>query len=438
MEIEAMFGKKLKIDNQLNALEKLCQILGGDLNAIKENMGYIEFSPKGEILDANDLFLSIIGYQRSELQGKHHRVLCESDYVGSPEYQVFWENLRAGHAQRGTFKRFAKDGSTIWLEASYFPVSNPGSNQVTKIIKIATDVTNAQNILFDRNALFNALDKSLAVIEFDPTGMILTANENFLKTLNYQLADVAGKHHRLFCYDSFYKENPRFWSLLATGNFQSGQFERKDSKGKTVWLEATYNPIFDADGKVYKVIKFASDITERVNTGRHAVEAAASTCEETSQITTNARFVLEDAISTSARISAQITQAAQVTDELNSQSQSITEIVSTIRAIAEQTNLLALNAAIEAARAGEQGRGFAVVADEVRKLAARTSEATTEIASVVNANHVLTKSIREQMEQVRSISGQGLEKIEGVSVGMKEIEQGVNNFALIVNQLVHK
>jgi methyl-accepting chemotaxis protein len=175
-----------------------------------------------------------------------------------------------------------------------------------------------------------------------------------------------------------------------------------------------------------------------VNTGLHAVEAASSTCEETSQITTNARFVLEDAISTSARISAQITQAAQVTDELNSQSQSITEIVSTIRAIAEQTNLLALNAAIEAARAGEQGRGFAVVADEVRKLAARTSEATTEIASVVNANHVLTKSIREQMEQVRSISGQGLEKIEGVSVGMKEIEQGVNNFALIVNQLVHK
>ena len=433
-----MFGRKIKIDNQINALEKLCQILASDLNAIKENMGYIEFSPKGEILDTNDLFLSITGYHRTELQGRHHRILCESNHAESNEYQSFWENLRAGQAQRGTFKRLAKDGHAIWLEASYFPIRDPGTSKITKIIKVASDVTNAQNTLLDRNALFTALDKSLAVIEFDPTGIILMANENFLNTLHYQLADVTGKHHRLFCYDSFYKENPHFWTQLATGHFQSGQFERKDAKGNTVWLEATYNPIFDTDGKVYKVIKFASDITERVNTGRHAVEAAASTSEETSQITVNARLVLEDAISTSTRISAQITQAAQLTDELNNQSHNITEIVSTIRAIAEQTNLLALNAAIEAARAGEQGRGFAVVADEVRKLAARTSEATTEIASVVNANHILTKSIREQMEQVRSISGQGLEKIDEVAVGMKEIEQGVNNFALIVNQLVSK
>jgi len=431
-----MFGRKIKIDSQVTALEKLCQILACDLNAIKDNTGYIEFTPTGEVLDANDLFLSAVGYERADLQGKHHRVLCERNYAGSTEYQVFWENLRAGHTQRGTFKRLTSDGRTIWLEASYFPISD--GSRVTKVIKIAADITNAQNTLLDRNALFTALDKSLAVIEFDPTGIILTANENFLKTLNYRLADVVGKHHRLFCYDAFYKDNPDFWARLAAGNFQSGQFERKNAGGNRVWLEATYNPIFDADGKVYKVIKFASDITERVNTGRHAVEAAASTSEETSQITTNARRVLEDAITTSTRISAQITQAAQVTDELNNQSHSISEIVSTIRAIADQTNLLALNAAIEAARAGDQGRGFAVVADEVRKLAARTSEATTEIASVVSVNHALTKSIREQMEQVRNISGQGQEKIEEVAIGMKEIEQGVSNVALMVNQLVNK
>jgi len=285
--------------------------------------------------------------------------------------------------------------------------------------------------------LFTALDKSLTVIEFDPTGTIANANDNFLKTANYQLADVVGKHHRIFCTDLFYRNNPNFCSYLAVGNFQSGQFERKTSTGDPIWLEATYNPIFDVNGKVYKVIKFASNITERVKTGRSAVEAAASTSEETSQITTNARQVLEEAIATSNQISAKINQAAQVTHELNNQSQSISEIVSTIRAIAEQTNLLALNAAIEAARAGDQGRGFAVVADEVRKLAARTSEATAEIASVVGANHALTQSIREQMEQVSSISGQGQEKIVEVSTGMKEIEQGVENFARVVHELVN-
>lgn len=430
-----MFGRKYKVDAQLITLEAQRHDLENDLNAIKSNMGFIEFTPVGEIIDANDLFLSIVGYHRDELQGKHHKMLCEREFVNSQEYLSFWESLRAGHTQRGSFKRVGRNGKTVWLEASYFPVID--DDRVVKIIKIAADITDAKLTLLDRNALFSALDKSLAVIEFDTMGNILTANENFLKTVKYKLSDVVGKHHRIFCNDSFYRSNPHFWVQLADGHFQSGQFERRDSSGNTIWLEATYNPIFDETGKVYKVIKFASDITERVNTAHHAAETAASTSEQTSQITTNARKLLEDAITTSTRISSQINQATEVTHQLNNQSESITDIVSTIRAIAEQTNLLALNAAIEAARAGDQGRGFAVVADEVRKLAGRTSEATSEIASVVNVNQDLTKSIREQIEQVSHISAQGQEKITEVSVGMKEIEQGVSNFAQTVHQLVN-
>lgn len=430
-----MFGRKYKVDAQVIALETQRHNLENDLNAIKSNMGFIEFTPMGEIIDANDLFLSVVGYPREEVQGKHHRMFCEREYANSQEYLSFWENLRAGHTQRGSFKRIGKNGKTIWLEASYFPVVD--GDHVVKIIKIAADITEAKLTLLDRNSLFSALDKSLAVIEFDTMGNILTANENFLKTVKYKLSDVVGKHHRIFCNDSFYRSNPHFWAQLAEGHFQSGQFERRDSSGNTIWLEATYNPIFDETGKVYKVIKFASDITERVNTAHHAAETAASTSEQTSQITTNARKLLEDAITTSTRISSQINQATEVTHQLNNQSESITDIVSTIRAIAEQTNLLALNAAIEAARAGDQGRGFAVVADEVRKLAGRTSEATSEIASVVNVNHELTQSIREQIEQVSHISAQGQEKITEVSVGMKEIEQGVSNFAQTVHQLVN-
>ncbi|RYY02309.1 MAG: methyl-accepting chemotaxis protein [Gammaproteobacteria bacterium] len=406
-----------------------------DLNAIKLNMAYIEFTPSGNIVDANNLFLETVGYDRAEIIGKHHQILCDPTYAASNDYLTFWANLRAGLAQSGTFRRVGNKEKSIWLEASYFPVTDNG--EVVRIIKIASDVTTAQNNLIAGNALISALEKSLAVIEFDPKGVVLTANENFLKAVGYRLHEVIGRHHKLFCYDEFYREQPHFWSDLAMGKFKSGKFERKNAKGNSIWLEATYNPIFDSNGKVYKVVKFASDITTRVDTTRRAAEAAASTSEQTSQITENVRVVLEQAIATSTQITTQINQAAEITDQLNSRSDSITKMVSTIRSIAEQTNLLALNAAIEAARAGDQGRGFAVVADEVRTLARRTGEATTEIASVVEINHQLTTAIRKQMEQVIQISVEGQQKIAEVAISMKEIEQGVTDFAKTVHSLTN-
>ncbi|RYY76286.1 MAG: PAS domain S-box protein [Gammaproteobacteria bacterium] len=428
-----MFGRKKLLETQLLNADAERKILENDLEAIKAHVAYIEFTPTGEISDANNLFLDAVGYERAQILHKHHRMFCDPNYANSTAYLEFWANLRAGKAQRGTFRRLGKNNREIWLEASYFPIKD--GNTVTKIIKLATDVTQAKNDLLDRNALFTALDKSLAVIEFDPAGNILTANHNFLKTMGYSLNDIVGKHHRMFCYDSFYQSNPYFWQRLAAGNFESGRFERKNSAGRSVWLEATYNPIAGEDGKVKRVIKFASNISERVNHARNAAEAAASTSQQTSKITSDARAVLLDAVSTSTLISQQVNQAAEVIDQLNQHAQSITDIVNTIRSIADQTNLLALNAAIEAARAGDQGRGFAVVADEVRKLAARTNEATMEIGTVVTNNRELTIAIREQMELVSRIATQGQEKISQVSVGMGEIEQGVKNFAQTVNQL---
>ncbi|WP_339616766.1 PAS domain-containing methyl-accepting chemotaxis protein [uncultured Gilvimarinus sp.] len=431
-----MFGKQRKIAQQLDQLDGQCGALRADLNAIKASMGYVEFTPNGDIIDANQLFQDVVGYSAREIIGRHHRMFCEPGYVETQEYQQFWQDLREGKTKQGTFSRRSKNGDTVWLEASYFPVFS--GSEVVKVIKIASDVTAAKESLLDRNALFTALDKSLAVIEFDPAGNILTANSNFLQTVGYDLSEVVGKHHKIFCTDSFYRNNPDFWESLARGQFKSGKFERRSKAGEAIWLEATYNPIYNSQGQVYKVIKFASDITVRINTALQAVETASSTSEETSHITNEARSRLEDAVATANQVNDQIAQAAEITDRLNSQSDNISAIVSTIRAIADQTNLLALNAAIEAARAGDQGRGFAVVADEVRQLAFRTSEATEEIASVVNNDHELTRTIREKMEQVSQISAQGQTKICGLTEGMNEIEQGVSHFAEMVALLVER
>ncbi|MBU2885156.1 PAS domain-containing methyl-accepting chemotaxis protein [Gilvimarinus agarilyticus] len=428
-----MFGRNRELEAENRQLEATNRQLCSYISAIRTHIGYIMFTPGGDILDANEIFLSLVGYSIDEIKGKHHKIFCEQDYARSGEYHTFWANLNAGISQNGTFKRIDKNGEALWLESNYFPVRENG--KVTKVIKIASDVTQHHIDLLDRNAMFDAISRSLAVIEFTPDGTILSANSNFLAATGYQLEQVVGKHHRMFCHDSFYRQNPDFWQQLANGHFNSGKFERINSAGESVWLEATYNPMKNAEGKVYKVIKFASDITERIQAALAAVEAASSTSEETSQITTHAKELLGDAVSTSNQVASQIHEAASLTDKLSTQSDSISEIVTTIRAIAEQTNLLALNAAIEAARAGDQGRGFAVVADEVRQLAARTSEATQEISTVVGENHQLTHQIKQQMEDVSTISTQGQDRINQVSEGVEQIAEGVTNFAQVVNQL---
>src|SRR5690606_13636672 len=193
--------------------------------------------------------------------------------------------------------------------------------------------------------------------------------------------------------------------------------------------------IFDDAGRVTKVIKFAADITQRVIATEEASSAAAATSEETSQIATGARQMLEAALITSSKISEQIADAHHNSQALSEQSRNITKIVSMINSIAEQTNLLALNAAIEAARAGESGRGFAVVADEVRTLASRTTLATQEIGSVVTVNAQLIEKLHAQLEDINAMALEAQEQLSGVTRGICEVEQGVTNFAQLVHRL---
>jgi methyl-accepting chemotaxis protein len=405
-----------------------------DLNAIKLHTGYIVFSPTGRILEVNQLFADVVGYSCNELIGKEHRIFCGDTFGGSTAYTSFWSELSAGKSHSGTFTRFDKSGHKIFLEANYFPVRD-SDGKVVRVIKIASNITQKQAELLDTVAVVEALHRSLAVIEFKLDGSVQSANQNFLSTMGYSEQQIVGKHHSMFCFESFYRENADFWPKLKSGMVFSGRFERKNARGESIWLEATYNPIKDETGQVYKVIKFASDITARVNAANQAVDIAAATSEQTSQITLNASNVLKDAVRTSETIAAQVKKATDIGSQLNQQSKSIADIVNTIRGIADQTNLLALNAAIEAARAGESGRGFAVVADEVRKLAGRTAEATSEISGVVKTNSELIGQIDTQLSGINDIATDGQDKFMEVSIGIADVAKGVSNFVEVVQRL---
>ncbi len=429
-----MFNNKLKA--QLQACQAQLAESQGFVEAVKEGIATIMFTPDGEILEANQPFLSLMGYSAMELQGQHHRMFCSPELARSADYQQFWAQLKQGRVKSGIFSRLNKRGEVLWLEASYFPVKSQG--RVTWVIKIASDVTAKHQQLLRQEAITKALERSLAMIEFTPNGDIISANANFLSCVGYTLSDLKGRNHRMFCDDAFYEEHPRFWEELAQGQFKSGLFLRRNSHGEAIWLEATYNPIRDESGKVNRVIKFASDITERV-TKSHAVRDAAqvahATAQETLRSAEQGADLLRSVVDTSSLISEQVDKTILLINQLNEQSKNIEAIVSTISSIADQTNLLALNAAIEAARAGDQGRGFAVVADEVRQLAARTSLSTDEIAKVVQKNRELTARVTDDMARVAGSAELGKQQIDKVNEVMAEIREEANNVSATVSSL---
>ncbi|UAW96915.1 PAS domain-containing methyl-accepting chemotaxis protein [Halopseudomonas nanhaiensis] len=431
-----MFNRRIKIELQSSQLE--LNAYKAMLDAVRRHVAVIEFTPDGVILDANELFLQLTGYSFSQLEGNHHRQLCSAEVGTSLAYRQFWNDLSRGKAHAGTFARIDARGRALWLEATYFPVLDE-DRRVIRILKIANDVTEQHVKAQGQQAIIDALHRSLAVIEFTPAGEIVDANQNFLDTVGYSIEQIRGNHHRMFCPDSFTRSHPDFWKELADGQFKSGRFERRNSRGETIWLEATYNPIIDERGVTTRVVKFATEITERVEQAlavRQAAEVASSTSEETAQIALQGMTSLQANVETSARIADQVTEATTLIEQLNSQSKSIEDIVATISAIAEQTNLLALNAAIEAARAGEQGRGFAVVADEVRQLAARTSKSTSEIAEVVHRNRDLTQHVTSRVQAVSQSAEDGRLRINEVASIMDEIHQGAENVCRTASRLL--
>lgn len=450
--------------------------------AMRRSQAVVEFAPDGTILDANDSFLAVAGYARDDVIGRHHRMFCSPEEAVSLDYAAFWQRLGAGDFDAGIYKRRGKDGRSIWLQATYNPVLDPDGRPL-KIVKFASDITAAKVRNADFEARSSAMDRSQAVVEFDLDGTIIGANPNFLETVGYTLDEVVGRHHSMFCDPDHARSvsYAEFWRKLAGGAFDAGLYRRVSKSGKDIWLQATYNPILDPEGRPVRIVKFALDVTDTKerdaeNAGRDAAidrsQAVVELALDGTILSVNRNFqtafgysreqlvgrhhrTLCDPAESQTRayadfwkrlaggefdtgryrrlaqsgrevwiqasynpildaegrprkivkIASDVTRQVRLEQEAelrlaeserlqrsldarrHSLQATIVEldaVVEAIGKIAAQTNLLALNATIEAARAGEAGRGFAVVAAEVKRLASDTRQATEQAVSMIS------------------------------------------------------
>ncbi|MEQ1889203.1 MAG: PAS domain-containing methyl-accepting chemotaxis protein [Alphaproteobacteria bacterium] len=369
----------------------------------------------GTILTANENFLSVMGYKLEEVKGKHHSMFASTEFAKSPEYRDFWARLGRGEFEAREFERFGKGGRQVWIQASYNPIFDMNGKPF-KIVKFATDITAQKLRAADVSGQLEAIGKVQAVIEFNLDGTVITANENFLSVVGYALHEVQGKHHRMFVEPAFSasQEYRDFWAKLKRGEFESQFYKRIGKGGREVFIQASYKPILDMSGNPFKVIKFATDVTDLMKTIELAdqttgqVQSVAAATEEMTASVAEIGKNMELSKQATDDITQKSTTSGEASDRLSETMQSMGKIVELIRNIAGQVNLLALNATIEAARAGEAGKGFAVVATEVKNLANQTSKATDEIAreisSVQSTFSEVAGSIKEIVDATKQLN----------------------------------
>lgn len=433
------FNQSLQKENQqlkehLYSLEQVRESLDSD-------MLRITLDPQGHIVSINNNFEQELGIVFNTIDGVHLTNLVPPKARKTPHFNRMKTALEQRKHWNGALQIAKSNGEEAWLRIILQPIIN-SQGQLLRFFVFATELTRTITASREHEDMLNALNRSTAVIEFTLDGKIIRANDNFLRTMKYRSNEqIAGKHHRIFCEEEE-ANSPAyaaFWKKLASGQYVSERFKRVDSAGQIVWLEASYNPIHNDLGELYKVVKFATVITEQVNQEQAVSEAANiayAVSEKTGQQTLEGQQVVTAIIDKMDNLVKQMKQAMMDIESLNVHSQKISKLVESISGIADQTNLLALNAAIEAARAGEQGRGFAVVADEVRQLASRTNNTTEEIVTVVAENlRRTTKAVeliaacQSQAGETLTLSTQAGQLMEDVQMGAQKVVDAISQFS---------
>ena len=397
------------------------------IDAISRAQAVIEFKLDGTVVTANENFCKTLGYSLAEIEGKHHSLFMPQAERDSATYRAFWEKLNRGEYQAGEFKRVGKGGREVWILASYNPLIDENGKPYG-VVKFATDVTAEKLKNADLAGQIAAIDKAQAVIEFNMDGTIITANANFLGALGYSLAEIKGKHHGMFV-DPAEREGAayrEFWAALNRGQYQAAEYKRIGKGGKEVYIQASYNPILDLNGKPFKVVKYATDTTKQVlvrmgnERVRGMMESVAAGSEELnasvreiSEAMTKSR---ETATSAVEQVSAADAQAQRLTEA----AQAMSGIVELINNITGQINLLALNATIESARAGEAGRGFAVVASEVKSLANQAKQATDKIGQEIGSLNGISGDVVSALGSIKQAINNVSEYVTSTAAAVEE------------------
>ncbi|MDH6262772.1 PAS domain-containing methyl-accepting chemotaxis protein [Bradyrhizobium sp. BR13661] len=395
--------------------------------AIGRAQAVIEFKLDGTIVTANENFCNALGYSLAEIQGKHHSMFVAPAERDGAAYREFWAKLNRGEYQAGEFKRIGKGGREVWILASYNPLLDEDGKPFG-VVKFATDVTTEKLKSADSAGQIAAIDKAQAVIEFNMDGTIITANENFLHTVGYSLAEIKGKHHSMFVEPSErdgagYRE---FWAALNRGQYQAAEYKRIGKGGKEVYIQASYNPIMDLNGKPFKVVKYATDTTKQVlvrmgnERVRGMMESVAAGSEELNASVREISEAMTKSRETASSAVDQVAAADAQAQRLTEAAQAMSGIVELINNITGQINLLALNATIESARAGEAGRGFAVVASEVKSLANQAKQATDKIGAEIGSLNGISGDVVSALSSIKQAINNVSEYVTSTAAAIEE------------------
>ncbi|TCR63629.1 methyl-accepting chemotaxis protein [Bosea sp. BK604] len=405
--------------------------LAAQVAAINRSQAVIEFDLTGKILNANENFLAVLGYTLDEIKGQHHRMFVDPAERESAAYRQFWEALGRGEYSSGQYLRFGKGGKEVWIQASYNPILGAGGRPVG-VIKYAFDITAQKERLADLEGQQAAISKAQAVIEFDLTGKILTANDNFLAVLGYSLDEIKGQHHRMFV-DPAERESAayrQFWERLGRGEYDAAQYRRIGKGGKEIWIQASYNPIFDSKGRPYKVVKFATDITATFR-GKQ-LEAAV---RETSEVIARAKG--KD-LTGRIPLGGKSGEIAQLCTGVNDLLDTLAEVVGSVREVAQQI----------AAASGKISADSAQLAERTEANASslqQTAATTEELAASVKHSAGHSRTAVELGHEARSVAERGgaivgeavgaMGRIEQASSGISEIIAMIDEIAFQTNLL---